>query len=118
MKLNIITTLVAVIIAALIGLLCYYLVPVFDNLQWISFGVATVTIALSLVMAIGIDYKCGNRNTNIKLVAWLTTIAVTTCNIVFCLFCFPVVVYVVVTALISLLGFLGVYGLYKPNINQ
>ena len=115
MKVKVVNLVIAIIIAAVFGVICYYIAPEADNRQWISFGVSTATVGLLLAMAIGIDYSCGNRNTNIKLIAWLNLIGLIICNIVFSCFNYPVLIYAAVTVLLSALGFLFVYSLANPK---
>ena len=109
MKINVVKFIVALIIAAVVGVICYSMTVETDNRQWISFGVTTATVGLMLAMAIGIDYNCGKRNMNIKLLAWLNLFAVIVCNIVFNCFLYPILIYVAVSVLLAVLGFLQVY---------
>lgn len=115
MKANAVKVFIAVIIAAVIGVICYYLAPEADFRKWISFGVSMLTIGFSLVLAIGIDYQYGKRDMNIKLMAWLGLVPVTVCNIVFSCFNYPILIYASVTVLLSFIGFLLVYSLLKKN---
>lgn len=115
MKINVVKFIVAIIIAMVIGVICYYIAPEADNRKWISFGVSALTIGLSMVLAIGFDYSCGNRNMNIKLMSWISLIAVIICNIVFSCFNYPILIYAAITVLLSALGILAVHSLIKPK---
>lgn len=115
MKANAVKIVIAAIIAAVIGVICYYLAPEADSRKWISFGVSTLTIGLSLILAIGIDFQHGKRDMNIKLMAWLSLVPVTICNIVFSCFNYPILIYAAVTVLLSVLGLLSVHSLAKKN---
>jgi len=111
MKVNVVKTVISIILSALLGLTCYYLASDVENRNWISFGVSFATALSLLIPAIGIDYNCGQRSTNVKLVAWLFAIAVVAANIIFSCFVYPIIIYVVVCSLIAVLGFLLIYSM-------
>lgn len=115
MKINPVKFIIAIIIAALVGVICYSFASELDNRQWISLATTTVTLSLSLIMAIGVEYNCGPRNTNISLVAWIMVVAVAICNIVFNCFIYPIFIYVATTLLLSVVVFLSVYSLVSSQ---
>lgn len=111
MKVNVVKTVVSIIVSALLGLTCYYLASDAENRNWISFGVSFATVLSLLIPAIGIDYNCGQRSANIKLVSWLLAIVVVVANTIFSCFVYPIIIYVVVCSLIAVLGFLLIYSM-------
>lgn len=115
MKVNIIKLILSLCIAALLGVICYYIAPAVDYRQWISLATTFVTLGVSLALSMGVDYKCGKRNINIKLIAWLDALFVLTSNFVFSFFCYPVVLYVAINAILAVIGVLVVLSLYKPK---
>lgn len=115
MKVNIIKLVLSICIAALLGVICYYIAPAADYRQWISLGTTFVTFGVPLALATGVDYTCGKRNINIKLVAWLDALFVLLCNFVFSFFCYPIVLYVAINATLAVIGVLVVFSLYKPQ---
>ena len=119
MKANVIKIVVAVVLAMLLGVINYTIASDSDCRNWISFGVTTVTMALLLILAMGIDYNCGYRTTNIKLVATIGTLIVLIGNIVFSCFMYIVPIYLAVMGIISLIFFVLVYTLIpKDNSEQ
>lgn len=116
MKVNVVKTVISIILSALLGLTCYYLASDAENRNWISFGVSFATVLSLLIPAIGIDYNCGQRSTNIKLVAWLFAIVVVASNIIFSCFVYPIIIYIVVSSLVAVLGFLLIYSM-TPKTN-
>lgn len=115
MKVNIIKLVLSICIAALLGVICYYIAPTADYRQWISLATTFVTFGVPLALAMGVDYTCGKRNINIKLVAWLDALFVLLCNFVFSFFCYPIVLYVAINAFLAVIGVLVVFSLYKPQ---
>ena len=115
MKANVVKIIISIIVAAAIGVICYYLAPETESRKWISFGVTTLTISLSLALAIGIDYQQGKRDMNIKLMAWLSLIPIIICNIVFSCYNYPILIYAAVTILLSALGLLLVHSLAQKK---
>ena len=115
MKVNLVKSIFAVAFSALIGILCYAIAGEEASRNWISFAVTTVSCTLCLGAAIACDYDCGLRNGNIKVLAWLGTVAVTIANIIFSCCSYNPLTYIAVVALLALLVIAGVYGLYKPK---
>lgn len=115
MKVNTIKLILSICIAALVGVICYYIAPAADYRQWISLGTTFVTLSIPLALAMGVDYTCGKRNINIRLVAWLDALFVLISNFVFSFFCYPVVLYVAINAILAVIGVLVVFSLYKPQ---
>lgn len=108
----------AIAIALLFGVICYYIAPQEDYRQWISFATTTVTMAMTLISAIGINYQIGSRKTNVLTVAWLFSILVLIINISFSFFHYPILLYVAITLLIALIGVLLCFSLSHPTQNN
>ena len=109
MKANVIKIVIAVVLAMLLGIINYTIASDSDYRNWISFGVTTMTMALLLILTMGIDYNCGYRTTNIKLVATIGTLIVLIGNIVFSCFDYVIPIYISILGIISLLFFVLVY---------
>ena len=119
MKANVIKIVIAIALAMLLGVINYTIASDNDYRNWISFGVTTVTMTLLLILTMGIDYNCGYRTTNIKLVATIGTLIVLIGNIVFSCFMYIVPIYLAVMGIISLIFFVLVYTLIpKDNSEQ
>lgn len=115
MKVNTIKLVLSLCIAALLGVICYYIAPAEDYRPWISLATTFVTLGMPLALAMGVDYQSGKRNINIKLVAWLDALFVLISNFVFSFFCYPIVLYVAINAILAVIGVLVVFSLYKPQ---
>lgn len=115
MKVNIIKLVLSICIAALLGVICYYVAPAADYRQWISLGTTFATLGIPLALAMGVDYQSGKRNINIKMVAWLDALSALISNFVFSFFCYPIVLYVAINAIFAVIGVLVVFSLYKPQ---
>lgn len=114
MKINAVKTIISVGIAILLSLICYKIAPQEDYRNWISLGVACVTLTTNLILAMGINYNSGTRNMNIKLVAAIGVIITLIGNIAFSCFTYPVLIYIAVMGIITLLIVASVIGLSKP----
>ena len=117
MKLNVIKSIIASALALLIGIITYSIAPEIDNRKWIAFGVTAITTAISLVLAMGINYNCGYRTANIKVVTILGTLVVPVGNIAFSCFTYNILIYIAVIGIITLLFFLLTYNLI-PKSNE
>lgn len=115
MKANVVKIILAVGLALLLSVICYVLAPDADNRNWISFGVSAATLIISLIMAMGINYNCGKRNVNIKLVAAIGVFVTLITNIAFSCFMYSILIYIAVTGILTLLFVASVIGLYKPS---
>lgn len=117
MKLNVIKSIIAIALALLIGIITYSIAPEIDNRKWIAFGITAITTAISLVLAMGINYNCGYRTANIKVVTILGALVVLVGNIAFSCFTYNILIYIAVIGIITLLFFLLTYNLI-PKSNE
>ena len=115
MKLNVIKSIIAIALALLIGIITYSIAPEIDNRKWIAFGVTAITTAISLVLAMGINYNCGYRTANIKVVTILGALVVLVGNITFSCFTYNILIYIAVIGIITLLFFLLIYNLIPKS---
>lgn len=105
-KINPLRLIIAIVIALLFGVICYYISTEDDYRNWISLATTAVTMAMTLVPALGIDYQIGSRKTNVLTVAWLFSVLVLVANIAFSAFHYPILIYIAVTLLVALIGLL------------
>lgn len=118
MKVNIVKMIIAICLAMLLSLICYVLAPEVDNRKWISFGVSSLSLMVLLIQSMGIDYNCGNRNVNIKLVASIGVILTLISNIVFSCFTYSILIYIAIIGILTLLFVASIYSMYDPNIKE
>ena len=115
MKLNVIKSIIAIALALLIGIITYSIAPEIDHRKWIAFGVTAITTAISLVLAMGINYNCGYRTANIKVVTILGALVVLVGNIAFSCFTYNILIYIAVIGIITLLFSLLIYNLIPKS---
>ena len=115
MKLNGVKTIIAVALALLLGFICEIIAPTTDYRNWISLGVAFVTISAMLIPAIGIKFENPRRGANIKVLSWVFAIGILVANIVFACFEYRIDVYIVVVALIAVIGWGLIYALFSAK---
>lgn len=118
MKANVVKTVIAIVLALLIGVITYTIAKETDYRNWIAFAVTALTTAVSLIFAMGIDYNCGYRTVNIKVVAGLGTFVVLIGNIAFSCFTYNIPIYIAVMGIISVLFFALTYSLIPKAPKQ
>ena len=115
MKLDTIKTLIAVVLALLLGFVCEIIAPELDGRNWISLGVGALSILSVLLPAMGIKYDNAPRGVSIKVFAWIMTLVVTIANIVFSCRVYRVDVYIVVVLLLAVVSWGIIYGMYSAK---
>lgn len=115
MKLNGVKTIIAVALALLLAFICEIIAPEADSRNWISLGVAFVTIVAMLIPAIGIKFENPRRGANIKVLSWVFALGILIANIVFACFEYRVDIYIVVVALITVIGWGLIYALFSAK---
>lgn len=118
MKANVVKTVIAIVLALLIGVITYTIAKETDYRNWIAFAVTALTTAVSLIFAMGIDYNCGYRTVNIKVVAGLGTFVVLIGNIAFSCFTYNIPIYIAVMGIIAVLFFALTYSLIPKASKQ
>jgi hypothetical protein len=118
MKANVVKTIIAIVLALLIGVITFTIAPETDYRNWIAFAVTALTTAISLVFAMGIEYNCGYRTVNIKVVAGLGTLVVLIVNIAFSCFTYNIPIYIAVVGIIAVLFFALTYSLIPKAPKQ
>lgn len=117
MKVNVVKLVISVFIALLMGLICYEIAQADDHRNWISFGVTTVSLAVFLILAMGINYNKGSRTVNIKLASWVGFVVTLIANVIFSCCNYNVVIYIATVGLLTLLLFTISYSLIPKDNN-
>lgn len=115
MKINTVKLILSLAIALLVGFLCEIIAPQSDGRNWISFGVAAVTVFSALLPAMALSYDNAKRGVSIKVFAWLMTLALVIANVVFSFKEYRIDVYLAVCLLLSVVGWAVVYGLFSAK---
>lgn len=104
----------ALLVSALLGLLCFKITKDVDSHKWISMVVSWISIFICLVSATGFDIP-EKRIVNIKVAAWLFTALVVLTNLIFSCFVYEIVIYIVIVGLLVLLDVWIIYVLYPKQ---
>ena len=105
MKIDIVKTIIAFAVSALLGLLCFKAAPVTESRQWISLAVSALTMFLVFAPAIAVDYsKAGRRSVSAKVTGWVFFVAVFAANLIFSFTDYDAVIYIVCVGLLTVIG--------------
>ena len=115
MKVKIIKIILALAFSILLGFLCFLTAK--EEIKIASFIIALLSTVVVLSGSFAIEYNCGARNINIKVVANLFTILIILVNFSFCFFANGWQVYAVIISLLTLTDVALIYALYKPKEN-
>lgn len=112
MKINIIKSLFAIVIGALVGYICKIIAT--DVNQWCSFAVGALTTIGGLIAAFA-DYPnvSNQRSANTKGVAWIIAIIIVVLNLIFAFTPYNHEVYIVILVLMLVVDWFSVYILAK-----
>lgn len=114
MKIDVVKTIIALAISALLGLLCFKVAPVTESRQWISFGVSALTMFLVFAPAIAIDYsKAEKRSVSAKIVGWIFFVAIFALNLIFSFTDYDVVIYIICSGLLTVIGDSIIYAISR-----
>lgn len=114
MKINIIKSIFAIVIGALVGYFCKIIAT--DVNQWCSFAVGALTTIGGLIAAFA-DYPIvsNSRSTNTKVVAWIMAIIIIVMNLVFSFTPYNHEIYIVILALLLVVDWFAAYILVRKK---
>jgi hypothetical protein len=107
MKLDIVKSLIAVAISALLAYACYEICD-YEHVQWVISAGAFVSIGIPMLLALGVSSQQERSSVMLKTLSWVFLLIEMVSNGVFVFFDFSVPVYIIVNGLI-LLTFLLIY---------
>ena len=102
-------------LSILLGFICEILAPETDGKNWVSFGIAFVTIASALIPALGLSYVNVKRAVSIKTFSWILSVVLMASNVVFSCFEYQIDIYIAVNVLIAVVGWVIIYGLLSAK---
>ena len=102
MKLDLVKSLIAVAISALLAYACYEICD-YDRVQWVITIGAFLTLGITSVFSLGITLEQVRSSTMLKALAWVILIVELITNGIFVFFDFSVPVYVIINGLILLI---------------
>ena len=115
MKFNTFNAIIALLLAALLGYLCYCINP--DQGSDIIIGIASfITIAVPLVAAVAAKVpEYPRTSVLLKTTASLFTVASVAVNLIFAFFDFSAPVYIIIVGIICLIFLLVFNGIYRAK---
>ena len=107
MKLDVVKSLMAVAICALLAYACYEICN-YERIQWVIAAGAFVSIGIPMMLALGVSSQQERSSVMLKTLSWVFLLIEMVSNGMFVFFDFSVPVYIIVNGLI-LLTFLLIY---------
>ena len=115
MKLDIIKSVVAVVISALLAYACYEICK-YESVQTLAAIGSFLTIATPLMCAIGVEIKAERTSVVLKVLSWVVLLAEVVTNGIFICFDFSNPAYIIVNGLILVLYLLIYSSIYKKQM--
>ena len=115
MKLDLVKSLIAVAISALLAYACYEICD-YDRVQWVITIGAFLTLGITSVFSLGITLEQVRTSTMLKALAWVILIVELITNGIFVFFDFSVPVYVIINGLILLIFALIYNSIYRTKM--
>ena len=117
MKLDLVKSLIAVAISALLAYACYEICD-YDRVQWVITIGAFLTLGITSVFSLGITLEQVRSSTMLKTLAWVILIVEIITNGIFVFFDFSVPVYVIINGLILLIFALIYNSIYRTKMKK
>ena len=102
MKLDIVKSLIAVAISALLAYACYEICD-YENVRWVIAAGALVTIGAPVMLALGVSSQQERSSVMLKTLSWVFLLIEIVSNGIFVFFDFSIPVYIIVNGLILLI---------------
>lgn len=115
MKIDKIKFALSIILSLVLGLVCEIIAPTVGARNWISFVVASITLAALIIPAIGLRYENAKRGVSIKVVSWIFSIVSLITSIGFACAEYKIDIYIAVCLLLDVAGWVIIYSLYRAK---
>ena len=115
MKLDVVKSLIAVAISALLAYACYEICD-YEHVQWVIAAGAFVSIGIPMILAIGVSSKQERSSVMLKTLSWVVILIEMISNGVFVFFDFNTPVYIIVNGLILLIFALIYNSIYRTKM--
>ena len=115
MKLDVVKSLIAVAISALLAYACYEICD-YEHLQWIIAIGSFLTLGVPLILALGIAIHRERSSTMLKALAWVVFLVEFIVNGIFVFYDFTVPVYIIINGLILLIFALIYNSIYRTKM--
>ena len=115
MKLDVVKSLIAVAISALLAYACYEICN-YEHVRWVIAAGAFVTIGAPMMFALGVSSQHERSSVMLKTFSWVFLLIEMVSNGVFVFFDFSIPVYVIVNGLILLTFALIYNSVYRTKM--
>lgn len=115
MKLDVVKSLIAVAISALMAYACYEICD-YDRVRLVVTIGAFLTLGITSVFSLGITLEQVRSSTMLKVLAWVILIVEIITNGIFVFFDFSIPVYVIINGLILLIFALIYNSIYRTKM--
>ena len=115
MKLDIVKSLIAVAISALLAYACYEICDC-ERLQWVIAVGSFVSIGIPMMLALGVSSQQERSSVMLKTLSWVLLLIEIVSNGVFSFFDFSIPVYIIVNGLILLIFALTYNSIYRTKM--
>ena len=115
MKLDIVKSLIAVAISALLAYACYEICD-YERLQWVIAVGSFVSIGIPMMLALGVSSQQERSSIMLKTLSWVFLLIEMVSNGIFVFFDFSIPVYVIVNGLILLMFVLIYNSIYRTKM--
>ena len=115
MKLDVVKSLIAVAISALLAYACYEICD-YEHIQWVIAAGAFVSIGIPMMLALGVSSQQERSSVMLKTLSWVVILIELISNGVFVFFDFSTPVYIIVNGLILLMFVLIYNSIYRTKM--
>ena len=115
MKLDVVKSIIAVAISALLAYACYEICN-YEHVQWVIAAGAFVSIGIPMMLALGVSSHQERSSVMLKTLSWIFLLIEMVSNGVFVFFDFSIPVYIIVNGLILLTLMLIYNSIYRTKM--
>ena len=115
MKLDVVKSIIAVAISALLAYACYEICN-YEHVQWVIAAGAFVSIGIPMMLALGVSSHQERSSVMLKTLSWIFLLIEMVSNGVFVFFDFSIPVYIIVNGLILLTLLLIYNSIYRTKM--
>ena len=115
MKLDVVKSLIAVAISALLAYACYEICN-YEHVRWVIAVGAFVTIGAPMMLALGVSSQQERSSVMLKTLSWFFLLIEIVSNAIFVFLDFSIPVYIIVNGLILLMFLLIYKSIYRTKM--
>ena len=115
MKLDVVKSLIAIAISALLAYACYEICN-YERVQWVIAAGAFVSIGIPSMLALGVSSHQERSSVMLKTLSWVFLLIEIVSNGVFVFFDFSIPVYIIINGLILLMFVLTYNSIYRTKM--